>query len=81
MAIDSSHYYRLHWYWAGEANYRINGKLELTTIPADEWKTVEDAAKSSGTRSRRKARAARKVVEILKKYNADMEKAGAPYRY
>ena len=38
-------------------------------------------AMRSGTRSRRRARATRKVVEILKKYNADMIKAGAPYRY
>ena len=28
------HYYRQHWYWAGEANYRTNGgPLELTSIP------------------------------------------------
>jgi TRAP-type mannitol/chloroaromatic compound transport system substrate-binding protein len=81
LAIDASHYYRLHWYWAGEANYRINGKLELTTIPAEEWKQVEDAAQQLweevAAQSPRNAR----VVEILKKYNADMIKAGAPYRY
>ena len=43
--IDSSHYYRQHWYWGGEAQYRTTGgKLELTTIPDAEWETVEDAA-------------------------------------
>lgn len=81
MTIDSSHYYRLHWYWAGEANYRINGKLELTTIAQDEWQKVEDAAQKFwdevATQSPRNA----KVVEILKKYNQDMIKAGVPYRY
>ena len=44
LAIDSSHYYRLHWYWAGEARYRNEGKLELTSIPDADWKTIEDAA-------------------------------------
>ena len=40
MCIDWSHYYRLHWYWWGEAHYRTTGgKLELTTIPDAEWKT------------------------------------------
>jgi TRAP-type mannitol/chloroaromatic compound transport system substrate-binding protein len=81
MMIDSSHYYRQHWYWAGEARYRIEGKLELTTIAPEEWKQVEDAARALwdevATQSPRDA----KVVEILKKYNDDMVKAGAPYRY
>jgi TRAP-type mannitol/chloroaromatic compound transport system substrate-binding protein len=45
MTIDSSHYYRLHWYWWGEAHYRTTGgKLELTSIPQAEWATVEKAA-------------------------------------
>jgi TRAP-type mannitol/chloroaromatic compound transport system substrate-binding protein len=81
LAIDSSHYYRQHWYWAGEARYRIEGKLELTTIAQGEWQQVEDAARTLwdevATQSPRNA----KVVEILKKYNDDMVKAGAPYRY
>ena len=43
--MDSSHYYRQHWYWWGEAQYRAKtGKLELTTIPEEEWATVEQAA-------------------------------------
>ena len=81
MMIDTSHYYRQHWYWAGEANYRNTGKLELTTIPDAEWKQVEDEAvvfwDSIASQSPRSA----KVVEIIKKYNADMVKAGPPYRY
>lgn len=78
--MDSSHYQRLHWYWWGEANYRTKGKLELTSIPNAEWKTVEDAALVFWDVAAQSARNAR-VVEILKQYNADMEKAGPPYRY
>jgi len=81
MSIDSSHYYRLHWYWAGEANYRNNGKLELTTIPDAEWKTVEEAAHKLWEEVAAQSPRNAKVVEILKKYNADMQKAGPPYRY
>ena len=81
MSIDTSHYYRQHWYWAGEADYRINGKLELTTIPGEEWKTVEDEALKFWDEVAAQSPRSAKVVEIIKKYNADMLKAGAPYRY
>jgi TRAP-type mannitol/chloroaromatic compound transport system substrate-binding protein len=81
MSIDTSHYYRQHWYWAGEADYRINGKLELTTIPGEEWKTVEDEALKFWDEVASQSPRSAKVVEIIKKYNADMLKAGAPYRY
>jgi hypothetical protein len=38
LAFDSSHYYRQHWYWGGEAELRTRGgKLELTSIPDAEW--------------------------------------------
>ena len=81
LMIDSSHYYRQHWYWNGEANYRINGKLELTTIPAAEWATVEADARAFWDQVATQSPRSAKVVEIIKQYNADMEKAGAPYRY
>src|SRR5690606_29090955 len=80
LAMDSSHYYRQHWYWWGEAHYRTTGELELTSIPAAEWKTVEDEAlvfwDEIAAQSPRNAR----VVEILKAYNAKMNAAGSPYR-
>jgi TRAP-type mannitol/chloroaromatic compound transport system substrate-binding protein len=82
VCMDSSHYYRQYWYWGGEANLRVHGeKLKLTTIPDDEWATVEAEAQKfwdeiAGTSAR-----TRKVVEIFKRYNADMAKAGRPYRY
>ncbi|MCC6715371.1 MAG: twin-arginine translocation signal domain-containing protein [Gammaproteobacteria bacterium] len=82
LSMDSSHYYRQHWYWWGEAHYRTTGgKLELTTIPQAEWAKVEDEAlkfwDEIAARSPRDA----KVVEILKKYAETMKKAGPPYRY
>jgi TRAP-type mannitol/chloroaromatic compound transport system substrate-binding protein len=82
LAIEKSHYYRLHWYWYGEAHYRVNGgKLEMTTIPDEEWAIIEDAAyefwdEVAGTSPRNE-----KVVSILKEYVETMKKAGPPYRY
>ena len=47
LAMDSSHYFRQHWYWWGEAHYRtVGGEVELTTIPAEEWAEVEAAAET-----------------------------------
>jgi len=82
LCMDSSHYYRQYWYWGGEAQLRTEGtKLELTTIPEDEWRQVEDAAAvlwdEVATQSDRSAR----VVQILKNYRETMRKAGPPYRY
>jgi TRAP-type mannitol/chloroaromatic compound transport system substrate-binding protein len=81
LCMDSSHYYRQHWYWGGEAYLRVKGtKLKLTTIPDAEWKTVEDEAlkfwDEIAAESPRKA----KVIKILKEYNEIMRKAGPPYR-
>lgn len=81
MMIDSSHYYRQHWYWNGEAEYRINGNLELTTIAAEEWATVEQDALAFWDEIAGQSERSARVVEIIKKYNADMVLAGAPYRY
>jgi TRAP-type mannitol/chloroaromatic compound transport system substrate-binding protein len=82
LCIDSSHYYRQHWYWWGEANYRTKGgKLELTSIPDEEWKVVEDAAEVFWDEIAKKSPRSAKVVQILKDYRATMEKAGPPYRY
>lgn len=82
LCMDSSHYYRQYWYWGGEAELRTRGtKMQLTSIPAEEWKKVEDEASvfwdEVAAESPRNAR----VVQILKNYRATMEKAGPPYRY
>jgi TRAP-type mannitol/chloroaromatic compound transport system substrate-binding protein len=81
LCIDSSHYYRQHWYWAGEAHLRVNGaKMKLTTIPAAEWKTVENEAHKFWDEIAATSPRCAKVVQIFRDYNALMEKAGPPYR-
>lgn len=82
LCMDSSHYYRQHWYWGGEAKLRVEGsKLQLTSIPDAEWKTVEDEAHKFWDEIAKTSPRCAKVVEIFKKYNALMTKAGPPYRY
>jgi TRAP-type mannitol/chloroaromatic compound transport system substrate-binding protein len=82
LCMDSSHYYRQHWYWWGEAHYRTTGgKLELTSIPQSEWATVEGAALAFWDEIAAESERNARVVEILKNYVATMEKAGPPYRY
>ena len=85
LCMDSSHYYRQHWYWGGEAKLRTlaadkGRKLELTTIPEDEWKQVEAAALVFWDEIAKKSDRSAKVVQILKDYSAVMNKAGNPYR-
>ncbi len=82
LAFDSSHYYRQHWYWGGEADLRVNGtKLKLTTIPDEEWATVEAEALKFWDEIAATGPVAKKVVGIFKEYNDVMAKAGRPYRY
>jgi TRAP-type mannitol/chloroaromatic compound transport system substrate-binding protein len=82
LSMDSSHYHRLHWYWWGEAQYRTKGgKLELTSIPAEEWAQVEQAALEFWDEIAQESPRNAKVVAILKDYAATMQKAGPPYRY
>jgi TRAP-type mannitol/chloroaromatic compound transport system substrate-binding protein len=82
LSVDSSHYYRQVWYWGGEAKLRVEGKkMELTTIPANEWdQVVKDAEEFWDEVSASSPRAA-KVVDIFKQYSRVMEKVGVPYRY
>jgi len=81
LCIDSSHYYRQHWYWAGEAHLRVKGeKMKLTTIPAAEWKSVEDEAHKFWDEIAATSPRCAKVVQIFRDSNALMEKAGPPYR-
>lgn len=79
--IDQSHYYRQVWYWGGEAKLRTEGeKMELTSIPTEEWnQVVKDAVSFWDETSSASPRSAR-VVQAFKDYAATMEKAGYPYR-
>uniref|UniRef100_A0A2A4Z0H2 C4-dicarboxylate ABC transporter n=1 Tax=OCS116 cluster bacterium TaxID=2030921 RepID=A0A2A4Z0H2_9PROT len=82
LAMDSSHYYRQHWYWGGEASLRVEGtKMKLTSIPDEEWATVEDEAHKFWEEIAARTPRTKKVVDIFKKYAEVMEKAGKPYRY
>ncbi len=82
LCMDSSHYYRQYWYWGGEAHLRTKGtKLKLTTIPDEEWKTLEGAAlKFWDEIAANRPRSAR-VVKMFMENNETMSKAGPPYRY
>ena len=82
LCMDSSHYYRQHWYWGGEAKLRTQGtKLELTTIPDEEWAIVDAKVLEYWDKISAKSARSAKVVKILKEYSATMGKAGKPYRY
>ena len=82
VCFEQSHYYRQWWYWGGEADLRVNGpKLELTSIPDAEWATVEEKAHLFWDEIAAESETKAKVVEIFKKYNEVMAKAGRPYRY
>ena len=82
VSMDSSHYYRQHWYWAGEARLRSTGrKLTLTSIPDGEWQRVEDEARLFWEEIAAGSPRAARVVAILKEYEATMKAAGRPYRY
>ncbi|WP_339490450.1 TRAP transporter substrate-binding protein DctP [Pseudomonas sp. EL_65y_Pfl2_R95] len=81
LCMDSSNYYRQHWYWGGEAKLRVEGsKMQLTSIPPEQWKKVEDEAQVFWDEIAKTSPRCAKVVEIFKKYNALMAKAGSPYR-
>ena len=82
LSMDSSHYYRQHWYWGGEAHLRVNSaKLELTSIPDGEWAAVEAEARLFWDEVAKQSPRCARVVQILKDYNTAMDQAGRPYRY
>jgi len=81
MCMDSSHYYRQHWYWGGEAKLRTSGiKLKLTSIPEKEWNKVEEEALNFWEEVAAEGGRSAKVVNILREYSGVMRKAGNPYR-
>ncbi len=78
--VESGHNYRNQWYWGGEARLRSEGtKLELTSIPAAEWKTVEDEAKKFWDEIAETGDRASRLIKIFREYNAVLEKSGTPY--
>jgi len=80
--IEASHTYRNQWYWGGEARLRAQGdKLELTSIPAAEWKTVEEEAHKFWDEIAETGETASKLVGIFREYNDVISQAGAPYTF
>ncbi len=82
VCCDQSHYYRQWWYWGGEARLRASGeKLELTSVPQDEWKVVEEAAVKFWDEMAEEGETAAKIVQIFRDYNNVISKAGPPYTF
>jgi TRAP-type mannitol/chloroaromatic compound transport system substrate-binding protein len=79
--IDQSHYYRQVWYWGGEAELRVRGeKMQLTALPANEWAQVLKDSEKFWDDTAKTSPRVKKVIDIFKRYNQVMEKAGYPYR-
>jgi TRAP-type mannitol/chloroaromatic compound transport system substrate-binding protein len=79
--LEASHTFRNQWYWGGEASLRATGdKLELRTIPSDEWQPVLDAAVLFWDEMAQQSERSAKVVKIFREYNEVLTKAGPPYK-
>jgi TRAP-type mannitol/chloroaromatic compound transport system substrate-binding protein len=79
-AIESGHFYRNQWYWGGEARLRAEGdKLELTSIPQEEWVQVEDAAAVFWDEIAEQGETEAKLVGIFRQYREVINSAGYPY--
>ena len=62
--------------------WRANGdKLQLRSVPANEWAEVENAAKVFWEEVAQEGEVHQKVVNIFKEYNAVINQAGAPYNF
>lgn len=78
--VEAGHDYRNQWYWGGEAKLRAEGtKLQLTSVPAEEWAQLETAAMKLWDEVAAESAVKAKVVDIFKKYNAVLKKAGGLY--
>ena len=79
-AIEAGHQYRNQWYWGGEARLRATGtKLQVQSIPASEWRAVEEAAAKFWDEIAETGETAQKVVDIFKEYDAIRQKAQGIY--
>ncbi len=79
-ATESSHFYRNQWYWGGEARLRAEGdKLQLRSIPAEEWSQVADAASVFWDEVAQEGETEAKLVDIFKQYRDVINTAGYPY--
>ena len=80
--IKAADTYRNQWYWGGEARLRATGdKLELRTVPAEEWAEVENAAKAFWKEIAQEGEIEAKIVGIFEEYNSVINQAGPPYTF
>ena len=80
--IEAGHTYRNQWYWGGEARLRAQGdKLQLRSIPQEEWVAVEEAAKVFWTEIAAESELNAKIVQTFRDYNDVISKAGPPYTF
>jgi len=80
--IESGHFYRNQWYWGGEAKLRAEGtKLKLRSIPAAEWRAVEDAADAFWQEVSETGETANRIVSIFREYRKVINAAGVPYSF
>ncbi len=78
--IEAGHTYRNQWYWGGEARLRAQGdKLELRSVPAEEWMEVEEAARTFWDEIAQEGEVEQRIVSIFRDYNQVINQAGAPY--
>ena len=79
-AVESGHHYRNQWYWGGEARLRAVGdKLELTSIPQEDWQQVEDAADEFWDEVAQQGEVEARIVGIFREYRGIINQAGYPY--
>ncbi|OWU86381.1 C4-dicarboxylate ABC transporter [Oceanicola sp. 22II-s10i] len=81
-AIKAADTYRNQWYWGGEAKLRATGdKLELRSVPPEEWAEVENAAKEFWKEIAQEGEIESKIVGIFEEYNGVINQAGPPYTF
>ena len=79
-ASEAGAFYRNQWYWGGEARLRAEGdKLQLRSIPAEEWNQVADAAAVFWDEVAEEGELEAQLVGIFKQYREVINSAGYPY--
>ena len=79
-AVEAGAFYRNQWYWGGEARLRAEGdKLQLRSIPQEEWSQVEDAAALFWDEVAEQGETEAKLVGIFRQYRDVINSAAYPY--
>lgn len=79
-AVEAGHHYRNQWYWGGEARLRAQGdKLELTSVPQDDWVQIEDAAVIFWDEVAAQGEIESRIVQVFRDYREVLNAAGFPY--